>query len=576
MATTVEQIKEKVDIAELVSSYIRLEKAGVNFKALCPFHTERTPSFYVTPSRQIWHCFGCNKGGDIFRFVMELEGVEFPEALRMLAEKAGIEIHREDPRIRTERTRLLDLLEDATRFYERYLYGRKDVGAYLKERGMTGETAKSFRVGFAENTWTTIVDALRKKGFRGEEAEKAGLCIRSEREAGWYDRFRGRIMFPLFDASGRVVGFSGRIFEKDLTPQELNVDNPPAKYINTPQTVLYDKSRILYGFDRAKTDIRKQNACVVLEGQMDLILSHQAGITNAVAVSGTALTPFHLSMIKRLADTIALSFDSDAAGFDATVKSVLDALRLGFDVKVVRIAGAKDPADLVREDPEIWKGAIASARPIVEFFLETLAAKISDERMLKKEVGRVVLPFVARIASGIDRAHWIARVAAFLKVPEEAVWQDTRQIKLGKADEAAQPEKPAQRSRTRRDLVEERMIGFAAWKGRDVDFAAVDPAWFSAGRRPFFEQAKTADPTAMDHYLKKLALEAEVMCENPEKAPQEIQALARDLRREGITEQFSELTAAMRTSEQSGDHASLERQMDAFKALTVELNRLGN
>ena len=201
MATTVEQIKEKLDIAELVGSYIRLDKAGVNFKASCPFHTERTPSFYVTPSRQIWHCFGCNKGGDIFRFVMEIEGVEFPEALRMLAEKAGVEIHREDPRIRTERTRLLDLLEDAARFYERNLYERKDVGAYLKERGMTGETAKSFRVGYARNSWNEVVPALRAYGFRPEEIEKAGLAVHSERDAGWYDRFRGRVMLPVFEGT---------------------------------------------------------------------------------------------------------------------------------------------------------------------------------------------------------------------------------------------------------------------------------------------------------------------------------------------------------------------------------------
>ncbi len=196
--TTVEQIKEKLGVAELVGSYIRLDKAGVNFKASCPFHTERTPSFYVTPSRQIWHCFGCNKGGDIFRFVMEIEGVEFPEALAMLAERAGVEIRREDPRLRSERARLLELLEAAARFYERALYERKDVGAYLKERGMTGETAKSFRIGYAHHSWNTIVDALRAKGFRPEEIERAGLAIHSERDAGWYDRFRARIMFPLF------------------------------------------------------------------------------------------------------------------------------------------------------------------------------------------------------------------------------------------------------------------------------------------------------------------------------------------------------------------------------------------
>ncbi|MBI2039365.1 MAG: DNA primase [Candidatus Niyogibacteria bacterium] len=585
MATTVEQIKEKVDIAELVSSYIRLEKAGVNFKASCPFHTERTPSFYVTPSRQIWHCFGCNKGGDIFRFVMEIEGVEFSEALRMLAEKAGVEIHREDPRLRTERTRLLDCLEEAVRFYERNLYERKDVGAYLKERGMTGETAKSFRVGYAKNSWNELTSALRVKGFRGEEMEKAGLAIRSERDAGWYDRFRGRIMFPLFDATGRAVGFSARIFEKDLRSRgsasgisEAEPREEP-KYINTPQTILYDKSRILYGFDRAKTDIRKQNACIVLEGQMDLILSHQAGVTNAVAVSGTALTPFHLTIIKRLADTLILSFDSDAAGFEATAKSVHDALRLGFDVKVVRIdppaGGAKDPADLIRENPELWRNALSGARPIVRFFLETLGAKYPEPRVLNKEVVRVVLPFVAGIASGIDRAHWVGQVAAFLNVPEDAVWQDVRRVKSGKAEETAETPEPQKRLRSRRDLVEERLIGFAAWKGQDADFSGVDPAWFCAGRRPFFEQAKTAAGGAMDHYLKKLALEAEIMCENAEKIGSEIQTLGRELRREGIKERLLELAADMRLAERSGQDVLLQGQLEEFKTLTSELNRLG-
>src|SRR3989338_1160057 len=296
MTTSVEQIKEKLDIAELVGSYVKLQKAGVNFKALCPFHTEKTPSFYVTPSRQIWHCFGCSAGGDIFRFVMNIEGVEFPEALRILAEKAGVVLERQDPKLRSERTRLLDLLEAAASYYEKNLLERSDVGSYLKERGMTGETAKSFRLGYSFNSWDGVVNHLKQKGFKPEEIERAGLAIKSEKETGHYDRFRSRIMFPLFDGAGRIVGFSGRIFEKDLSAE--NKEAEPAKYINTPQTALYDKSCLLYGFDKAKTEIRKKNSAIVLEGQMDLIMSHQSGVLNAVAVSGTALTPRHFINLK--------------------------------------------------------------------------------------------------------------------------------------------------------------------------------------------------------------------------------------------------------------------------------------
>lgn len=574
MPTPVEKIKEKIDVAELVGSYVKLQKAGVNFKALCPFHTEKTPSFYVTPARQIWHCFGCNAGGDIFRFVMNIEGVEFPEALRILAERSGVELERQDPKIKSERTRLLDLLETAAVYYEKNLLERKDVGVYLKERGMTGETAKTFRLGYAFNSWDGVINHLRAAGFKQGETEKAGLGIKSEKDAGYYDRFRARVMFPLFDGAGRIVGFSGRIFEKDL-PAVSNQppEAVPAKYINTPQTALYDKSRLLYGFDRAKTEIRKKNSAVILEGQMDLIMSHQSGVINAVAVSGTALTPHHLLNLKRLCDTLVMSFDTDSAGFEATKKSIDLAASVGFDLKIAGVSGAKDPADLIKENPENWLKAVYGARPVVSFLLETLAVKNPDPLLFKKEAGRVVLPHVASMQSEIDRAHWVGEIAGALKMREENVWQELERIKIKSRKKDSDPGQKTPIVRTRRGLLEERLMGLAVLKksGFENVFSECKPEWFSTERRHIFESI-LASPNVQDHYVKKLALEAEVVYTAEENIPGEIKDLIRELKKEHLKERLVKLSESIRGFEKSGSAHELEKSFSEFKAVSAELN----
>ena len=573
MTTPVEQIKEKLDIAELIGSYVKLQKAGVNFKALCPFHTEKTPSFYVTPSRQIWHCFGCNAGGDIFRFVMNIEGVEFPEALRILAEKAGVVLERQDPKIRSERARLLDLLESAASYYEKNLYERKDVGVYLKERGMAGETAKSFRLGYALNSWDAALSHLRQAGFKPEEVERAGLAIKSEKDSGHYDRFRARIMFPLFDGAGRIVGFSGRIFEKDLSSE--NKEAEPAKYINTPQTVLYDKSKMLYGFDRAKTEIRKKNSALILEGQMDLIMSHQAGLTNAVAVSGTALTPQHLVNLKRLCDTLIMSFDSDSAGFDATQKSVDLAVGAGFEIKIARVSGAKDPADLIKENPQNWFKAVEQASPFVSFLLETLALKNQDPLVFKKEVGRVALPHIASMQSEIDKAHWVGVVSAALKMREENLWQEISRLRRKSPQKSANIIGSAPKIRSRRSLLEERLIGLAVLKKADLnsEFAGCNPEWFSSERRGIFESILNGIPSE-DHYVKKLALEAEVVYSAPDKLADELKSLIRELKKENLREKLTELGDSVKNLEISGNKEELEKKFSEFRAVSSELNSI--
>jgi DNA primase len=281
MSTPVEKIKERLTIEEVVSSYIKLEPAGKNFKAKCPFHNEKTPSFYVSPDRNSFYCFGCGAKGDIFSFVQQFEGLDFMGSLKMLADRAGVPLVFEKTESKSEKERLYMILEDATRFFEGGLAARPEAQEYLKKRGIKAETARDFRLGYVPNEWRLLYTHLKNKKYNDAEIEKAGLAKRAEqKEKGFYDRFRGRVMFPIADSSGRIIAFSGRI---------LVDDDSSAKYLNSPDTILFNKSTVLYGIDKAKQDIRTKNYTILVEGQMDLVLSHQAGIKNTVAVSGTAL-----------------------------------------------------------------------------------------------------------------------------------------------------------------------------------------------------------------------------------------------------------------------------------------------
>ncbi|MFA5987929.1 MAG: DNA primase, partial [Candidatus Paceibacterota bacterium] len=432
MASTVEQIKSRLNIADVVGSYLKLEKAGGNFKAKCPFHNEKTPSFYISPAKEAFHCFGCNKGGDMINFVEEIEGVDFLGAIKILAARAGVEIETEDPRFRSERTQLLSLLEKASSFYQSNLQKFPKVIEYLKKRGLTDKTIGDFKIGFSTETWREGYQYLKKTGFTDAEIEKAGLSIKSK--DGYYDRFRNRIMFPICNSSGAVVGFSGRIFDY------VNKDagNGVGKYINSPQTLLYDKSNILYGLDKAKVEIRKADTCIVVEGQMDLIMSHQAGFINTVAVSGTALTSEHIISIKRLANKLILAFDGDEAGIKAATRSIVAALDAELNTLVVAIPGQLDPADIILRDPKEWKEIISGAKHIVDFYLDYLRAKHKDGRQFKLEAGKNILPFIARIKNSIDQAHFVSKLAQAIETREESIWEELKKSKPAQSTETIQ------------------------------------------------------------------------------------------------------------------------------------------
>ena len=468
MPTPVEQIKARLSAKDVISSYIKLDKAGGSYKALCPFHNERTPSFNVSPSRDGYYCFGCNRGGDIFTFVQEIEGVDFLCALKILAERAGVELKRENVGAKSERDRLLAVMEEATNFYEDHLEKNSEAQAYLAERGLKEKTIRDFRIGFAPLDWRILYEHLKRKKFEDSEIEKAGLSKKVENK-GYYDRFRGRIMFPIFDIGGRVVAFSGRVFGEQKTPDGADV----AKYINSPETPLYDKSATLFGYDRAKMAIRKQNFAILVEGQMDLIMAHQANTENTVAVSGTALTERHLALLKRLTDNLIFAFDADEAGLNATTRAFQIALSFGMAVRVAEIPEGKDPADYILKNEESWAKVIADSKHIVDFYIASLSCRGLEQRAFRKEVETKVLPLILAMQSKIEQAHFIVEVARKLGIPENAVWEEVKRLSVlkGTLGQSSSAQTLPEQSfggqappKSHRRLAEEEIIGILIWQ----------------------------------------------------------------------------------------------------------------
>lgn len=408
----IELIKSKINIVDLIQEYIPLKKAGINFKANCPFHQEKSPSFMVSPERQIWHCFGCQKGGDIFKFVMEKESMDFKDALEILAQKAGVTLKKTGKPKDNTVDRLYEINQKAAQFYN-YLLTENKVGkkalTYLLKRGLTPETIKEFSIGYAPQNWETLVKFLRKRNFTQQELTDSGLIVPSNQ--GGYDRFRGRIMFPLSDVRSRILGFSGRVLGSELP-----------KYINTPQTRLFDKGRFLLGLNLTKGVIKEKKAAIIVEGEMDFLMSYQAGIKNIIASKGTALTEAQVEELKKYAATILLCFDTDLAGDVAARRGIEIADKAGLNIKVIDFKGSKDPAELIKTDPKLWETAVNDAIPIYDYYLKSAGARFNPKAASdKKEILGELLPIWTKISDLITREHYIEKLAAFLQVKDDFV-----------------------------------------------------------------------------------------------------------------------------------------------------------
>jgi DNA primase len=411
----VAEIKSKLPVAEVIGETVPLKRAGTLLKGLCPFHSEKTPSFTVTPERETWHCFGCGEHGDIFTFVMRRDGLDFREALTRLAEKAGVELSERTASEDRRRRRLREALEAAIAWYREVLlqaHQAERARTYLSERGLGDETLERFGIGYAPNTWDALSKRLRAKGFNDRELTEAGLVSASTR-GGVYDRFRGRIMIPIRDASGRAIGFGGRILPDAEGP----------KYLNSPATTLFDKSRTLYGIDLAKGAIRREKLAVIVEGYTDVMAAHQAGFPNVVASLGTALTAGQVELANRYADAVALAYDVDLAGEAATQRGLLEELGpVVSKVRVIRIPSGKDPDELIRTDPDGWRSAVADAEELLPYFMQRSAEEVDMRQPHGRSAyTRRMLDLLRRIPDRVERDSYVPQLAQLAGIDERVL-----------------------------------------------------------------------------------------------------------------------------------------------------------
>ncbi|MBU1246551.1 DNA primase [Patescibacteria group bacterium] len=572
---TVEQIKSRLNMIDVAEGYVKLQKAGKNFKALSPFTNEKTPSFFVSPDQGLYYCFSSGKGGDMFTFVQEMEGVDFAGALKILAKRAGVELSPQNPKLRDEREKLFAVLEMTTRYYEKNLRAQPQVIEYLKKRGITGVSAKAFRIGYAPEGWRGLHDYLLSRGFSSSLMEKAGLVVSSTK--GYYDRFRGRIMFPIFNSSGIIVAFSGRIF----SPSGANIEKT-AKYVNSSETSLYNKSEILYGFDKAKQAIREKNLCVFVEGQIDLVLAHQAGTQNCVAVSGTALSKQHLSLIRRFTENLVFAFDADNAGVSAVKRGIDIAIEEGFETRVACIPQGQDPADIINEDVEKWKKIILNAEHIIDFYLNMLVVQPNSQRDAAQMVEKIILPYVVKLGSSISQAQFVSKITNKLGVVESSIWKELGKIKQKSPHIAPQDseqiinnEKP--KILSRKDIIKEKIKGVFYWQ------LGISDSEEKTNQLKEKYEAITGDKGFLVNDISpaekgRLIFEAEIYCNQKESTQKQIDDLLLNLKKEILKEKSAELYQTLKQTENSFQ-LTQQQEADLLKQIQDtqrEIDNLGS
>lgn len=435
--SVIDDVKSRIDIVDLISRYVPLKRAGRSYKACCPFHEERTPSFVVTPDRGMWHCFGaCGEGGDVFSFLMKKENLDFRDALQILAKEAGVELVQ--PEVDEEsraREQLYEVNAQAAQFFRNQLHRGESAGAardYLRRRGIDAKVAESFQLGFAPDGWDSLRDFLSDRGYDYNLQHRAGLLKHNEGRNSYYDAFRNRLIIPIHDRQGRVIGFGGRV-----------LDDSVPKYLNTAETPLFHKSSVIYGFDKAYRAIREADAVVIVEGYMDVIAAQQHGFANVVACMGTAITEEQLRQLQRYTSNFVLALDADTAGRQATVRGLNQARqalqrvsrpviapsgrvrleeRLAADLRIVALPTGRDPDDIVREDADLWRHLVDSAQPLVDYYIEAIAVQTDLESAQgKAQAVAELTPLIAELGSEIERQHYIQRLSRLVQIDEQTI-----------------------------------------------------------------------------------------------------------------------------------------------------------
>lgn len=601
-----EEIKQRLDIVEVIQEYLPLKPAGTNaFKAVCPFHQEKTPSFHVSRAKQIWRCFGCGAGGDIFSFVMQIEGVEFPEALRLLGKKAGVEVARYTQADTNEKQQLQRLQQFAAAYYHKVLMDASYAAAtraYCEKRGISAELLQQFQIGYAPEEWDAFAKIARQKGFSEKDLLAGGLALARKSGGGVIDRFRGRLMIPLRDVHGNVIGFTGRILQSPAP-----TDSP--KYMNSPETLLYKKGEILYGLDLAKQAVRQEDAVIIVEGNLDVVASHKGGVKNVVASSGTALTEMQVRLLKRFTNNLRFCFDADAAGFAAAQRGIHLAQSLGADVSVVLIPrdAGKDPDEVVQKDPALWQKIAREPVPIMEYYFEhAVAGKDLMQVEDKRAIGAILLPEIARMQDPIEQEHWLQKLSNTLRVDLDALRGTVKKPTTTSA-ERRKPESSPGTSKTqqlsnsavspkplRRDLAARLVLGLfiesADLRPRVAD--RLQPSHFSEGdlrdlyikaclvysepQQPathsLFEPLRahlSSQNAGLLSLLSELALMGEqaLSATTLNEAREQLEIAIRYLAEAATTDRRRQLLFDIRLAEQAGDAARLETLMQEYRAL---------
>lgn len=575
-----EEVRARLNIEDVIAEYVQLKRAGRNFKGLSPFTSERTPSFVVSPEKHIWHDFSSGKGGDVFSFVMEVEGVDFRQALEQLARRAGVDLSmyatKRSGEVAKKKKVLLEISEWAAKYYQQSLLRNKHALEYVfQKRGLSKEIVTSFRVGYAPDEGQTLIALLRKKGYAEKDIREAGL---TNRFGG--DIFRGRMTIPLMDGVGQVIGFTGRTI----------IDDPKSpKYLNTPQTLLYDKSRHVFGLSQAKESIRKHDASVIVEGNMDVISSHQAGVTQVVATAGTALTEWHLKALVRLSPQVKLAFDADKAGLAATERAIPIAQDVGVELAIVTLPGeAKDPDELIQQDVALWQQAIAQTSPVVDWVIAQHAARVDLGSALgKRQFTSVALAVAGQIVDPVEREHYLKKIADMTDVSLEAVLRkldraadEGKSLKPIKTSDHTSQAEPEQKNDPQQDIVLGLLIKHPSTRQY---LETADDGLFDGTERQILATYLKTHPTALldtlpralheiETYVKIVELKAETRYEGwlEQDIALEAARLLRQIKLEHKKQQKVALTSELRDAEEAGDDTRADALRQQLHTLIKE------